>query len=75
MQEPRDAGDAAMNFSLATADRTTHLRIVVVALLATLAVLIVGIAARPQADAGASAQVVKAGKLLLASGTTGNAIR
>jgi hypothetical protein len=35
-----------MNYSLATADRTTHLKVVVVALLAAILVVAVGIAAR-----------------------------
>ncbi len=68
-------GDAAMNFSLATADRTTHLKIVVVALVASLTVMIVGIAARPQADTAGTAQVVKAGSLLLATRAATTAIR
>ncbi len=60
------------NTSLATADRTTHLKIVVVALLASLTVMVVGIAARPQID---TAQVVKAGHSLLATGSTTTTIR
>jgi len=61
-------GDTTMtNSSLVTADRATHLKIVVVALIASLGVLVAGIAARPQADAGATIQVVKAGKSLLAA--------
>ncbi len=64
-----------MNFSLATADRTTHLKIVIVALFASLAVLIVGIAARPQADATPGVQVVKAGGLLVAIGAPASTIR
>ncbi len=60
------------NYSLASADRTTHVKIVVVALLASLAVMVVGIAARPQID---TAQVVKAGHALLATGTTTTTIR
>jgi hypothetical protein len=35
-----------MNYSLATADRTTHLKVVVVALVAAILVVAVGIAAR-----------------------------
>ena len=55
------------NTSFFTADRATHLKIVVVSLLASIAVMVVGIAARPQVDAGATIQVVKAGKSLLAA--------
>jgi ABC-type proline/glycine betaine transport system permease subunit len=44
-------GDAPMNnSSFFTADRTTHLKIVVVSLLASIVVLVIGIAARPGAD-------------------------
>jgi hypothetical protein len=55
------------NSSLITADRATHLKIVVVALLASIIVMVVGIAARPQVDAG-GVQIVKAGKSQLATG-------
>ena len=64
-----------MNVSLATADRTTHLKIVVVGLLASLAVLVVGISARPQVGAGAGAQIVSAGSSLMAADTPAAAIR
>ena len=56
-----------MNHSLVTADRTTHLKIVAVSLVAAIAVVLVGITARVT-DSGASANlqahgpVVKAGK-------------
>lgn len=43
------------NSSFFTADRTTHLKIVVVSLLASIVVLVIGIAARPGSD---NAQVV-----------------
>jgi hypothetical protein len=62
------------NSSLVTADRATHLKIVVVALLASLTVMVVGIAARPQADAGGP-QVVKAGPSMLATGSEDTTIR
>jgi len=53
-----------MNHSLHSADRSTHLKIVVVALVAGLAVAIFGISARsnPDADYTQTARVVKAGK-------------
>jgi uncharacterized membrane protein len=57
-----------------TADRATHLKIVVVALLASVTVMIVGIAARPQVDQ-TTAQVVKPTKPMLATGTDLNTIR
>jgi len=63
------------NPSLFTADRATHLKIVAVALLASVTVMIVGIAARPQLDQSATAQVVKPTKPMLATGTDLNTIR
>ncbi len=62
------------NSSLITADRATHLKIVTVALLASIAVMVIGIAARPQVDAGAP-QVVKAAPAMLATGTEDATIR
>jgi len=62
------------NSSMITADRATHLKIVVVALLASVTVMIVGIAARPQLDQN-TAQVVKPSKPILATGTDLNTIR
>jgi hypothetical protein len=55
------------NYKLATADRLTHLKIVVVSLVAGIAVVGIGIAARPDLpDMGtrleARAPVLKAGK-------------
>ena len=41
-----EIGGFAMNYSLATADRTTHLKVVVVALVAAILVVTAGIAAR-----------------------------
>ena len=61
------------NSSMITADRATHLKIVVVALLASVTVMIVGIAARPQLDQ--SAQVVKPTKPIMATGTDLSTIR
>ncbi len=63
------------NSSMITADRATHLKIVVVALLASVTVMVVGIAARPQVDNSATAQVVKPAKPMLATGTDLNTIR
>ena len=61
------------NSSMITADRATHLKIVVVALLASVTVMVVGIAARPQLDQ--SAQVVKPTKPIMATGTDLSTIR
>lgn len=53
-----------MNHSIYSADRTTHLKIVVVALVAGIAVAGFGISARMNADEGytQTARVIKAGK-------------
>ena len=51
-----------MNHSFYSADRTTHLKIVVVALVAGIAVAAFGISARTSADYSQTAHVVKAGK-------------
>jgi hypothetical protein len=57
-----------MNHSLVTADRTTHMKIVAVSLVAAIAVILVGITARVTDNSGASANlqahgpVLKAGK-------------
>ena len=54
-----------MNHSIHSADRSTHLKIVVVALVAGIAVAAFGISARTNADFSQTAQsthVVKAGK-------------
>ena len=53
-----------MNHSIYSADRTTHLKIVVVALVAGIAVAGLGISARMNTDDGytQTARVIKAGK-------------
>ena len=51
-----------MNHSIHSADRSTHLKIVVVALVAGIAVAGFGISARTNADYTQTAHVVKAGK-------------
>ncbi len=52
-----------MNHSIYSADRTTHLKIVVVALLAAVTVAGVGVMARVSGDDNAqTARVIKAGK-------------
>ena len=53
-----------MNHSIHSADRSTHLKIVVVALVAGIAVAAIGISARTNADYSQTAHVVKAGKLV-----------
>src|SRR5205085_2725138 len=70
------AAEAAMNHSFYSADRTTHLKIVIVALVAATAVAGIGVTARvstndtfAQAD---RAQIIKAGKpvMVTTSGQT-----
>ena len=51
-----------MNHSIHSADKATHLKIVVVALVAGIAVAVLGISARTNADYSQTAHVVKAGK-------------
>ena len=51
-----------MNHSIHSADKATHLKIVVVALVAGIAVAAFGISARTNADFSQTAHVVKAGK-------------
>ena len=51
-----------MNHSFHSADRATHLKIVVVALAAGIAVLAFGIATRSNVDYSQTANVIKAGK-------------
>ena len=69
-----------MNHSLVTADRTTHLKIVAVSLVAAIAVILVGVTARIT-DTGASAKleangpVLKAGKPAPSPSRDGTAIQ
>jgi len=69
------------NASLRTADQTTHLKIVVLSLIASVAVMVVGISARAVPDDTATARVqtsgpvVKAGKPIAFSHTGTTAIR
>ncbi len=51
-----------MNHSIHSADRATHLKIVVVALVAGIAVAAFGISARSNTDYSQTAHVIKAGK-------------
>ncbi len=51
-----------MNHSIHSADRSTHLKIVVVALVAGIVVASLGISARTNADYTQTARVIKAGK-------------
>jgi hypothetical protein len=51
-----------MNHSIHSADRSTHLKIVVMALVAGIVVAGIGISARTNADYSQTAHVIKAGK-------------
>jgi hypothetical protein len=64
------------NSSFFTADRATHLKIVVVSLLASIAVMVVGIAARPHAgDNALQATVYKPAKAIMATSDEAKEIR
>ena len=66
-----------MNHSIYSADRTTHLKIVVVALVAGIAVAGVGILARSNSDDGytQTAHVIKAGKPVVITSTDTSMVR
>jgi L-asparaginase/Glu-tRNA(Gln) amidotransferase subunit D len=51
-----------MNHSIHSADRSTHLKIVVMALVAGIVVAGIGISARTNADYSQTAHIIKAGK-------------
>ena len=66
------------NFSIFTADRGTHVKIVVVSLVASILVMAVGITARTGADTSSvqtSTLVVKATKPVMATTTGAGTIR
>ncbi len=63
------------NSSFFTADRTTHLKIVVVSLLASIAVMVVGIAARPHASDNGMQTVYKPAKAIMATSDTAREVR
>ena len=66
-----------MNHSIYSADRTTRLKIVVVALVAGIIVAGVGVSARIGFDSGSTqtAKVVKAGKPVVLTSSDASAIR
>ena len=71
-----------MNHSLVTADRTTHLKIVAVSLVAAIAVILVGISARvADSSNGATAKLeahgpmLKAGKNSVVTSRDGNSVQ
>jgi hypothetical protein len=64
-----------MNHSIHSADRSTHLKIVVVALVAGIAVAALGISARTGSDYSQTVQVVKAGKPITVTSSNASLVR
>ena len=64
-----------MNHSFHSADRSTHLKIVVLALVAGIAVAGIGISARSNADYSLTAHVVKAGKPVAVTSSANSLVR
>lgn len=64
-----------MNHSFHSADRSTHLKIVVLALVAGIAVAGFGISARTNSDYSQTAQVVKAGKPITVTSSANSLVR
>jgi hypothetical protein len=71
--------ETSMNHSIYSADRTTHLKIVVVALVVGIAVAGFGISARTTSDEGftqtASTRVMKAGKPVVVTNSGNTVVR
>jgi len=64
-----------MNHSIHSADRSTHLKIVIVALVAGMAVAAFGISARTNSDYTQTAHVVKAGKPVIVTSSDTSLVR
>jgi len=64
-----------MNHSIHSADRGTHLKIVVVALVAGILVAGFGISARTHADYTQTAHIVKAGKMITVTSSEASIVR
>jgi hypothetical protein len=64
-----------MNHSFHSADRSTHLKIVVLALVAGIAVAGFGISARTNSDYSQTAHVVKAGKPVTVTSSANSLVR
>jgi len=68
--------EASMNHSIYSADRMTHLKIVVVALVAGIVVAAFGISARSTVDGYTqTARVIKAGKAVAVTSSDANLVR
>jgi hypothetical protein len=64
-----------MNHSIHSADRATHLKIVVVALVAGICVAAFGVVARTNVDYSQTAHVIKAGKPVVVTSSDTSRIR
>jgi hypothetical protein len=64
-----------MNHSIHSADRATHLKIVIVALVAGIAVAGFGISARTNSDYTQTARVVKADKTMTVTSSDASMVR
>ncbi|MDR3489161.1 MAG: hypothetical protein P4M05_30210 [Bradyrhizobium sp.] len=64
-----------MNHSIHSADRSTHLKIVVVALVVGIAVAGFGISARTNSDYAQTAHVIKAGKQVTVTSSDTSLVR
>jgi hypothetical protein len=72
----RTRQEAQMNHSIHSADRSTHLKIVVVALVAGIAVAAFGISARTtNQDYSQTAHVIKAGKPVAVTSSDASLVR
>jgi hypothetical protein len=73
----RKAAGGSMNHSIYSADRSTHVKIVVVALIAGIAVAGFGISTRNSSDEGytQTARVIKAGKPVAITSSTNSLVR
>ena len=64
-----------MNHSIHSLDRSTHLKIVVIALVAGIVVAGLGISARSSADYSQTAHVIKAGKMVTVTSSDAMVVR
>jgi hypothetical protein len=64
-----------MNHSIHSADRMTHLKIVVVALVAGIALAGFGMSARSTSDYSQTAHIIKAGKPVMIGSSNGSMVR
>jgi hypothetical protein len=64
-----------MNHSIHSADRATHLKVVVLALMAGMAVAAFGIAVRNNTDDTQIARVIKAGKPMMVTNSGATMVR